>query len=634
MAVVIRLQRLRITAGSEDIRTFFTGLRIPDGGVHIIGGELGEAFIIFESDEDARRAMSRSGGCIRGVPVNLLLSSKSEMQNVLEASTKMLDANKRRTYNEGFQRHEVQLNIPSLSQNFSVGIRRTDRPETGSSSNGLPFSVIKDDVMEFFHGLRVDGVILMKNKKGQNNGSGIVQFATLREASEGLKRDREYIGTRFVEINPCTEAQWLKAGGLSGPNVDLKPEFARRVSCGEEQRYSHSCTRSESPVVHRSRPSSPRAEEYCVLVENLSYLAEKKQLNELFHPVVLKDDQIIYLTDKNGRRLQECFVVFRSLRDYCAGLARHKINFCNRTVYVSPVSKEKMLEMLESRELKNEEQPTQRSKSAEEPMQYPLDYESQKICLYVRNLPFDVRKVEIMDFFHGFGILEDCVYLLRDEREVGLGEALVTFRSEEVALRAERLNRERFLGTEVMLKAITRAQMEQFHISDLSGKSHEELHRERSPQRFAVKPGEMFSFSQDGRFSDFGHISSGDLLGGSHGSNHSNSCPNLGSNGHATPTGRGGGSVRRTIGNFRQQFDGPTCLKFLNLPPKISIEEIYDFCYGFRVIPGSVSLQCNKKGIPKGTATAVFETRKEAQAAIEELSGRPIGTRKVKLLFV
>ena len=68
MAVVIRLQGLRITAGSEDIRNFFTGLKIPDGGVHIIGGENEEAFIVFASDEDARRAMIRSGGCIKGVP--------------------------------------------------------------------------------------------------------------------------------------------------------------------------------------------------------------------------------------------------------------------------------------------------------------------------------------------------------------------------------------------------------------------------------------------------------------------------------------------------------------------------------------------------------------------------------------
>lgn len=54
MAVVIRLQGLPIVAGTMDIRHFFSGLTIPDGGVHIVGGELGEAFIVFATDEDAR----------------------------------------------------------------------------------------------------------------------------------------------------------------------------------------------------------------------------------------------------------------------------------------------------------------------------------------------------------------------------------------------------------------------------------------------------------------------------------------------------------------------------------------------------------------------------------------------------
>jgi len=42
MAVVIHLQGLPIVVGTMD----FSGLAIPDGGVHIVGGELGEAFII------------------------------------------------------------------------------------------------------------------------------------------------------------------------------------------------------------------------------------------------------------------------------------------------------------------------------------------------------------------------------------------------------------------------------------------------------------------------------------------------------------------------------------------------------------------------------------------------------------
>jgi len=47
MSVIIRLQNLPWSANSYDIRQFFQGLAIPEGGVHIVGGELGDAFIAF-----------------------------------------------------------------------------------------------------------------------------------------------------------------------------------------------------------------------------------------------------------------------------------------------------------------------------------------------------------------------------------------------------------------------------------------------------------------------------------------------------------------------------------------------------------------------------------------------------------
>jgi len=86
MSVIIRLQNLPWNANALDIRRFFQNLSIPDGGVHIIGGEKGDAFIAFSTDEDARQAMMKDTGHINGCPVRLLLSSKTEMQNVIAAA--------------------------------------------------------------------------------------------------------------------------------------------------------------------------------------------------------------------------------------------------------------------------------------------------------------------------------------------------------------------------------------------------------------------------------------------------------------------------------------------------------------------------------------------------------------------
>ena len=86
MSVIIRLQGLPWTASAMNIRHFFTGLSIPAGGVHIIGGEGGDAFIAFSSDDDARMAMKKNMCCLNDTPIQLFLSSKSEMQSVIDAA--------------------------------------------------------------------------------------------------------------------------------------------------------------------------------------------------------------------------------------------------------------------------------------------------------------------------------------------------------------------------------------------------------------------------------------------------------------------------------------------------------------------------------------------------------------------
>ncbi|XP_053663832.1 putative uncharacterized protein DDB_G0289263 [Anopheles marshallii] len=88
MSVIIRLQNLPLAANASDVRSFFKGLSIPDGGVHIVGGARGDAFIAFSTDEDARQAMSLNGGYIKNGPISLLLSSRTEMQKVIEQARK------------------------------------------------------------------------------------------------------------------------------------------------------------------------------------------------------------------------------------------------------------------------------------------------------------------------------------------------------------------------------------------------------------------------------------------------------------------------------------------------------------------------------------------------------------------
>ncbi|KAM7420737.1 hypothetical protein PAMA_015118 [Pampus argenteus] len=88
MAIVLRLQGLDVKAGTEDIRKFFEYLHIPDGGVYIVGGSLREAFIAFNTEENAQLAMRHTGNFLKGSKVTLHISSMAELEHKLESLLK------------------------------------------------------------------------------------------------------------------------------------------------------------------------------------------------------------------------------------------------------------------------------------------------------------------------------------------------------------------------------------------------------------------------------------------------------------------------------------------------------------------------------------------------------------------
>lgn len=89
MSFIIRLQNLSRFAKSSDIRAFFSSLSIPGGSVCIVGGDSGEAYIGFATDEDARQAMLRDGLVLCQNRVKLTFSSRKEMQEAMEQAQQM-----------------------------------------------------------------------------------------------------------------------------------------------------------------------------------------------------------------------------------------------------------------------------------------------------------------------------------------------------------------------------------------------------------------------------------------------------------------------------------------------------------------------------------------------------------------
>ncbi|XP_075438857.1 RNA-binding protein 12B-B-like [Ascaphus truei] len=666
MAVVIRLQGLPFVADSVDIRHFFSGLNIPDGGVHIIGGKLGEAFIIFATDEDARRAMSRTGGLIKKSHIQLFLSSKTEMQNTFEINPKGDRDSTSKSKHTGSKPTEdiskmlsvIRKGIgqnksgdegnPNPRFNSSSGARHADTYTTKSNYNpgkkdtrsfnedesvylfvfGLPFGATVDDIRDFFNGLFVVDVMFLQRPNGNRNGKCLVKFATSKDANAGLERHKEYMGHRFICVRKSDEEEWISYCG----HVELTHEPTRKrehsPNLGNHNGRSKNRSRSKSPKKQRVRSRPPHNQQFYVHLQNLSYGVEKQDIKIFFDDPEMGDSQIKFLLDKHNNRTREGFVMFKNERKYQRCLDLHKSNLTGRPVFLFPIPRKSMLELIESYERQT---PPKMDHPDEDFPKRPFRDSRSSIrrCIYVRNFPFDVSTNEVQKFFVGFPVNEEDIFLLNDDKGVGLGEALVKFPSEQQAITAEGLNRHQFLGTEVLLRRISEEEMKEFGISAYTDDpSRSPAYRD---EYLHGSPGHSSGLSDDFR----------------HGSGHFKDSPERFRRPIHMDFGEDEPIERFDMGDrsiveyndagpvHTQSFDGGssgvTAIDMKNLPYTATVAEVLDFFYGYRVIPDSVHFKYTKRGRPTGHATVCIENYEEGLAAVEELNGRPVGPRKVSL---
>uniref|UniRef100_A0A8C4QEJ0 RRM domain-containing protein n=1 Tax=Eptatretus burgeri TaxID=7764 RepID=A0A8C4QEJ0_EPTBU len=392
MAVVIRMEGLPDAAGPMDIRHFFTGLAVPTGGVHIIGGKLGEAYVTFESDVNARLAMMRTGNMIMSSRILLLLSSKSEMLSAIQRSqsnadggssmvgTAQSDDDNAGIYSniltdwELLDEQEIKLTCEISSLPLEVA------DDLYVQVCALPSYVDEDDVYLLFEKSKVDCVLLNKDRKGKCVGTAYVRFATPSDAIVGMQQHGKYIRRRCkVEVYPATENDW---------SIFSTSSHSQRLY----QKDLHS-TRSDAPSTSKRSQSYS---DFSVHVTGLPSSADRNMLLQFFDPLTVVEPVLLV----NSGPSIEAFVEFASYGDYSNALCRSGYYVGNVQIVVSPMNR--TVEDVELRKFS-------------------------KKCLLVQNLPKKVSKKDVQRFFDGYGVSAVNIRLLTDH---GNREALVAFFSE------------------------------------------------------------------------------------------------------------------------------------------------------------------------------------------------------------
>lgn len=468
MSVTLRLEGLSTRASTNDIRESFVGLDIPDGGVHIIGGLKGEAFVDVATWDNAYQALQMSGLQIRNSIIKISVISSEEKQQALE-NYKVKDSAHGR--NGAHERKKNEGRNANFVKKYFLRLDIND------------FAPTEDDVRHFFDGVYIEDMLFAKKEESAGEVVVLVMFDNESDATEGYYR---YKDSKIIRIRWADHKEWRKHGGKMVNNEDdcisstsgnsrrrthsrsprRRTKSPRRRSKSPQKHSSSSQRLSRSPKRFKRSPlsssrtpvsdsRSPQSQsedqdsgipaEYHVQVTNLSFRANKDDLRRLFHHHVC-DEDIVFVYDENGHRTRDCFVTFTRKEHFRKAIVLDQVLFKGHRLQLALTSKKDMQRLLaKSGNVKGDIQ----------------------AYIYLGNFPPEVTKSDVIKFFKGFTLNEDQIFLLFNKKNTCLGDVLVKFSSSKETSRAERLlDRRMFKDKQISLKLINGDRLTSFLISN------------------------------------------------------------------------------------------------------------------------------------------------------------------------
>ncbi|GMH42052.1 hypothetical protein BSKO_09971 [Bryopsis sp. KO-2023] len=175
---VLRLRGLPFQATESDIEEFFTGYDLKQCQICKRNGRsTGEAYVQLETEAVAGQALQ-------------------------ELNCKHMG----RRYIEIFEASESDLS-PGLEGKGVLGYVLRLR--------GLPYSATRSDVEKFFESVQIykgeEGVVFSVTSSGRPTGEAYVEFMSEEAQQDAMKRHKQHMGSRYIELFKSTKADLLQA---------------------------------------------------------------------------------------------------------------------------------------------------------------------------------------------------------------------------------------------------------------------------------------------------------------------------------------------------------------------------------------------------------------------------------------
>mmetsp|Transcript_31201 Transcript_31201/g.87507 ORF Transcript_31201/g.87507 Transcript_31201/m.87507 type:complete len:388 (-) Transcript_31201:66-1229(-) len=191
---VVKLRGIPWEASETDIQSFFSPAMVTVGDVYFVlnrrGKETGECYVVLANEEDVQKALTLDRSCIGKRYIEVFVGRPEDLHRNI-------------TRCKGEVAYPGDLEMTRESENAK------ELAACSVRMRGLPYSTTAAEIVDFFKGLNVDedSVTFTYNYHNRPSGEAYVRFRSNEEAAKALMHNRENIGSRYIELFPCTETE-------------------------------------------------------------------------------------------------------------------------------------------------------------------------------------------------------------------------------------------------------------------------------------------------------------------------------------------------------------------------------------------------------------------------------------------
>lgn len=205
---VVRLRGLPFDCRESDVYEFFAGLDLVDVLlVHKRGRFTGEAYVVLGAPMQVDFALQRNRQNMGRRYIEVFRCKKQEYYHAVAAEV-----------HDSKSRHDDEPPAKAAPPPAKAGSEKDDIEHTGVLRlRGLPFSVAKRDIIEFFgnSALEDENIHIVTHLDGRATGEAFVEFSGPEESKAAMKKDKMTLGSRYVELFPSSREEATRAAARS-----------------------------------------------------------------------------------------------------------------------------------------------------------------------------------------------------------------------------------------------------------------------------------------------------------------------------------------------------------------------------------------------------------------------------------